>query len=103
MIIDTFSGSRSAFRVQLSREGRYRVCRLDELGSVGEALSFRDRDVALAYASASAALDRYLNALDHTSDASAEFDAWLERDEVFEHLMLAAKDAPQDACEVTLH
>lgn len=103
MVIETCNGSKSDFRVERVTSGAYCVRRLDGAVAPDDIVAFRNREVALAYARASAALDRYLAALDTTSDASAEFEEWRQLDEVFELRSMAAMDAPQAGAVPTLH
>ena len=106
MIIETVHGPRSAFRIERAPAGEYQVRRVDVLdfSEIEETVLFRNRDVAIAYGHASAALDRYLAALEHSSDAQDEFDAWMALDEIFEMQALARKDAPRHADQpVAIH
>ncbi|MGL5736007.1 MAG: hypothetical protein ACRCYS_14165 [Beijerinckiaceae bacterium] len=106
MIIETYQGSQTQFRIERARDGAFQVSRLDARGYADpdEAVAFTHCDVALAYGRASAALDRYLVALDTTSDAREEFEAWMTLDEAFEMLAMALKDSPRAATAMpTLH
>lgn len=102
MIIETCVGSKAAFCIEHALAGDYCVRRVDSAVSDQEAVLFRHREVAIAYGKASAALDRYLAALDHSSDAEAEFEEWLRQDEIFEMTAFAFKDAPRAIAPVSV-
>ncbi|MGL4324122.1 MAG: hypothetical protein ACRCTD_08775 [Beijerinckiaceae bacterium] len=106
MIIETVHGPRSAFRIERAPAGEYQVRRVAvlDLSDIEETVMFRNREVAIAYGHASAALDRYLAALEHSSDAQEEFETWMVLDEIFELQALASKDSPRRADQpVSIH
>lgn len=73
----------------------WRVARLPSLaGADVEAVVHRQRDVALAYADAALALERYLASVDRCADSVELFETWRDLDDRYEFLALERRDAP---------
>ena len=50
--------------------------------------------VALAYADAAAALERYLSSLDQNEDSAELFETWRSLDDLYEMMAIELRDAP---------
>lgn len=75
----------------------WRVTRLSRIAGRDadiEAVVHRQREVALAYADAAAALERYLASVDRGEDSTELFDAWRLLDDRYELLAMERHDAP---------
>lgn len=59
-----------------------------------DAILHRRQEVAIAYADAAAALEKYLGSLDRGEDCAELFEAWRRCDDRYEMLAIEQSDAP---------
>lgn len=94
---------RGHYIVEPTQSG-WRVRRLaSDAGFAGEfhEVTYRERDVATAYAQAAVALELYLASRERREDSADLFDLWRDLDDRYEMLALEYKDGPSPAWAAT--